>query len=147
MKNTTKTIFYSLIFFLALNCHVCYSAEMTTQPWYTTTPSLKEIAAAVAVPGAYAGLTIELYYVAKGTKSLLLPTKEEQIHVEEVEKEIKSFDAKKEFRSCLMKHRATSERGPSGLPSACEEAALMFAVLGKREEVKKMTETFNHYRK
>lgn len=146
MKNIKKTIFYSSALFFAFNCHLGYAAQMTPQPELTLA-SLQEAFAPVLAPLAYVGLTVELYHVAKGAKSLLLPTVQEQDHATEVDRKMKSLDAKKEFRSCLMKNRTASERGPSGLPSACGQVAYMLEMLGEEKEVEKITATFNHYRK
>ena len=51
--------------------------------------------------------------------------------------------AKSYFKHCLVTNKLSVKRGSSGLPTSCEEAALMLIRCGGGNEVIDMTEIFN----
>ncbi len=125
---------------------------------YKATQALADSITKVGTGGVIvAGVGVAVYGVtslapiAKEIKSAVCPT-EKEIAQEKfaAENALERYDAissRRKFRACLLNNRTNLERGPSGRPTICDEAAEFFAHFAGLDEVNKMTTTFNYFRK
>lgn len=111
-----------------------------------------KITGVAAVVGTVAGIgicvnaAIQVYGVGKDVASYVSPSNEQKARALNYQEQYETLSIKRGLRACLIQ-AVNSERGSSGRPIACEEAARMFAIALGDQELDILTKTFNkHYR-
>lgn len=152
-KNTVT--FYGSVFIAALQA-CSYSYAMT--PEEAAAKLACEATGAVALKGieqvsgagAWIGLGKNVYQVGKDVKSHFSPSKEEQVHAREINKQLELIELRTNLRTCLIKNRTSIKQGSQGLlgiPYQCEEAAFLLGMNGFSDEVDKMVAIANAFNK
>ena len=150
MQNIKKIASFSILFFFVLECPYSYAAESIAIK--ATTSSIETVAGEktlekLSVAGPYVSVVVQVYYIGQEIRKHNFPTEEERAHAFEVSEKYAFISAENEFQRCLMENRSTFERGFSGCPTACEDIARMFIMLGGKDEVNRMTTIYNQFRK
>lgn len=91
------------------------------------------------VGGVNAGITL-----ARITRPCVIQTTKEARDRLLRAKEHKASKAKTELVDCLKHNKINSPKNDSGLPTACEQAALFYAFIAGTRELNKRTEAFNN---
>lgn len=96
-----------------------------------------------AIAGAAVGVyaLTQLYAIGKDIHESMNPSEVKKALIAEAHERVKLLDAKREFRTCLMKN-AHTPRNASGIPSACDDLGDMFATMAGRAEFEQMTALF-----
>lgn len=106
-----------------------------------------EVMEDLAVAGPYARLAVKVCTIGQEIKSYSFPDEEEKAHAHEINEKYALLTTQNKFEKCLIKNNNSSERGPSGRPTPCEDLARMLIMLGGKNEVNKKTTIYNEYRK
>lgn len=159
MKKKQKNIFYLAIIataILSINDILAAETETIIASDITSTAAkdaikeflgaAKETAQVVTVPLIYIKFGVELYSLAKATKSYLSPSTQEQESAKQAERDIKLLQSHNEFRNCMVQNRNNSSVNDSGLPTTCEKAAYMLAYLAGQDEVERIARVVNKYK-
>lgn len=92
-----------------------------------------------AAIGAYS--FFQLYLIGKQIRDDKYPGEEQKARINAAHEKNQAFDAKQEFRTCLINNTKTP-RNASNRPTTCENLASMFAMMAGRAELDDMTENF-----
>lgn len=109
--------------------------------------------AAKVIAGTLVGIygVAQLYPIGKEIASNCFPGKEQKAlsaeRLKSAQQRLDLLDAERAFRQCLINNRLNTDRGNSGLPRVCEDAADALAFLGKYSDVEKAAAYFNKTRK
>ncbi len=99
---------------------------------------------AVAIYGA-----TQLYPIGKEIYEATFPSEEQQKayagRLINARNKLRVLEAEEKFTECMLKSKSDALRNNSGLPFECEGSARIFAMLGGKNQIKDMTETFNEY--
>ncbi len=83
----------------------------------------------------------DLVNAGKDFYAYVYPSEEKVAKIEEAREKIQFYEAKRNFRDCLIKNIKGQMNG-SGLPSACEELANLFIIAGSKDAFIEMSENF-----
>lgn len=92
----------------------------------------------VSGASAWVSLATNVYQIGKDVKSHFYPSKEEQVHAQEINKRLELIELRKNLRTCLIRNRISTQKGPHGIPSQCEQTAFALSIMGYRDEVDRM---------
>ena len=101
------------------------------------------IAKVIPALGAAAGIYsfYKLGYACADIYAYFYPSEEKKALINKAREKNRFFEAKQEFRACLMKN-GKSPRNVIGRPCACEDLANVFAMVSGESELDSMTTTF-----
>ena len=99
---------------------------------------LSESIETISGVGTFIKLAVNVYDIGKNTKSYFAPSKEEQVRAENIDKQLKLIELKRNLRLCLIKNKESVQKGSFGIPSECEEIALFLSTMGAWDEVNRM---------
>lgn len=155
MKNIKIGIFCAMIIATIARCSM--DGETVTQLGTNLNAGTTIIGSAPGVLGDVGNaLTIiyrgtQLYSTGKEVASYFYPSEEQKIlsakKLESAQEDLELLRARKAFSQCLINNKLNADRGISGLPKICENAAETFALLGKVSEVQQLMAYFNKIRK
>ncbi len=97
--------------------------------------------------GPYVTVVVQALSIGMEIKSHTFPNEKERKHANMIAAKYSYLTAKKEFESCLIHNRNSSERGVSGCPTGCKDMASMLIMLGGKDEANRMTTIYNQFRK
>lgn len=144
-----KTTLYRAVFIIALQaCSHSYAMDpeetvnLTCQATGATA-----VLEGLSKAGAWVGVATNVYHVGKDVKSHIYPSKEEQVHAQEINKRLEFIELRKNLRICLIKNRTSAEKGQLGIPTQCEQTAFALSVMGYHDEVDRMIAIANTFNK
>lgn len=151
MQYFKKSARYLILVLSLLACHYTYAVQkeeiVTKSVSQIACGMLKDTVNGLDAAYPYVNFAYQAYQIGQEIRKHNYPTKEEKAHAEKVAESFPRFTAEKEFQSCLMKNRSSSERNRSGRPVACEAIAQALNMFGGKSETNMMTAIYNQYRK
>jgi len=137
---SSKILFYSILILSSQRSMASEVVEVAGE--VTTTATVDGLATAFGIVSC-TNASVKLYSVGKDIKSYTCPNEKEQVKNLKTSKKLALAMATSDFKHCLITNKLSAERGSSGIPVLCEEAALMLIRCGGESEVIHTTAFFN----
>lgn len=148
LTTTEKVLIGGLVVFVGV------PAIITAAPYIIAALPAAKIAAAVKVAAATAspyivptttiGKASYVLSAAQMARPLIVQTTEEKCDRLLEEKALRPARAKNEFVGCLRANKTGSPRNAAGIPAACEDAALCYALNSSMAELNQKTVAFKN---
>lgn len=148
-----KVILYNSLCLIALQ--VCFHSSIIASKPTIQLDTATEAVSAMSIPFSEAVQVINnfgncyffarnVYALGKNTNKLLNPSQERQDQIQNIQDQLELIKLRKDFVTCLVENRTSTQQGSLGIPSECEGAALLLASAGAVHEAERMVMAFKN---